>query len=266
MDIIGEAAQKLLIKGKFSERIFADEPLRINEDEVMEAMRDVSERKEVLDEGEQRVSFFQMKEPNDEVPGSLLPYTSLRHFKVKHSNPHGLEELRKHQEDGDVDVEGKRGFKQMIKRDVVEYCFERDLEIFRITKKFKLCIKWMLGKGMLPPNRKCPCCDQLMRVVNCSSKVKDGLLYKCTRHDSGDVRMSIRQGTIFEGSSLTLMESLRLIFYYFARGFNAMQAFKELKEMQIPHIQYNYVLDMYRRARHIVHLYFQNHYRRHKLG
>jgi len=25
----------------------------------------------------------------------------------------------------------------MIKRDVVEYCFERDLEVFRITKKFK---------------------------------------------------------------------------------------------------------------------------------
>jgi len=94
----------------------------------------------------------------------------------------------------------------------------------------------MIGKGMLPDSRKCPCCDQLMRLVNCSNKVKDGLLFKCTRHDSGDVRVSVRAGTIFEGSSMTLMESLRIVFYYFARGFNAMQTFKELKEFQIPHI------------------------------
>jgi hypothetical protein len=37
----------------------------------------------------------------------------------------------------------------MIKRDVVELCFERDLEVFRITSKFKRCLKWMVGKGFL---------------------------------------------------------------------------------------------------------------------
>jgi len=43
----------------------------------------------------------------------------------------------------------KVDFRQMIKRDAVEYCFDRDLEVFRITKKFKRCLKWMIGKGML---------------------------------------------------------------------------------------------------------------------
>jgi hypothetical protein len=149
---------------------------------------------------------------------------------------------------------------------LVEYCFERDLEIFRITKKFKHCLKWMLAKGMLADGMVCPACSNQMRLVNIATKSKDGLLYKCHRHDLPEYKISIREGTIFEGSHLTLMEALRVIFYYFSRGFNALQAFKDMKEYGLQQLQYGYVADMYRRARHLIHLQAQNAYRRHKLG
>jgi hypothetical protein len=101
-------------------------------------------------------------------------------------------------------------------------CFEKDLEIFRITKNFKRTLRWMIAKGMIPESRKCSCCDQTMRIVNCHTKVKDGLVFKCTRLECRDFKVSIREGTIFDNNNLTLMEILRCIFYYFARGFNGL--------------------------------------------
>lgn len=156
-------------------------------------------------------------------------YTSLRYFRVKHSNAKRLEEMKANP--GGVKMEKSYG--QLIKRDLVEYCFDRDLEIFRITKKFKRCLKWMLAKGIIPDGRACPSCAHPMRLVNIAAKAKDGIMYKCHRHDLPELRMSIREGTIFEGSHLTLMESLRVIFYYFSRGFNAVQAYKDLKEYNL---------------------------------
>jgi len=105
-----------------------------------------------------------------------------------------------------------------------------------------------------------------MRIINIHSKVKDGLLFKCTRLECRDIKISIREGTIFDGSHLTLMEILRLIFYFFTRGFNALQAYRDLIEYGIPKLQYNYVHDIYRRIRHLIHIYYQNHYRKYKLG
>jgi len=54
------------------------------------------------------------------------------------------------------------------------------------------------------------------------TQVKDGLVFKCTRLECRDIKISIREGTIFDGSHMTLMEILRVIFYYFVRGFNAL--------------------------------------------
>lgn len=62
------------------------------------------------------------------------------------------------------------------------------------------------------------------------------------------------------------MESVRVIFYYFSRGFNALQTFRDLKEFKIPGLQYQYVYDIYRKIRFLIHTYFQNQYRKHKLG
>lgn len=85
-------------------------------------------------------------------------------------------------------------------------------------------------KNMLPAERKCPCCENSMRLVNMHTKVKDGLVFKCTRLECRDIKISIREGTIFDGSHMTLMEILRVVFYYFIRGFNALQTYRDLAE------------------------------------
>ncbi len=96
----------------------------------------------------------------------------------------------------------------------------------------------MIMKGLLPESRNCPCCGKLMRIVNMHSKVKDGIVFKCSRLECRDIKVSIREGTIFEGNHLTLMETARVVFYYFARGFNALQTFRDLKEFGIPTLHY----------------------------
>ncbi len=95
-----------------------------------------------------------------------------------------------------------------------------------------------------------------MRIINCHSKVKDGLVFKCTRLECRDIKISIREGTIFDTNHLTLMEILRCIFYYFARGFNALQTFRDLKEFNIPTLQYQYIHDIYKKIRYLIHVYF----------
>jgi hypothetical protein len=229
--------------------------LRLNEDEVLADCAE-SEDYAILDDNEAPLSFFDMTRlilPESEVTDNTKEYTSLRHFKVRHSNIKKKEKLVRELMSGEQKA---MNMQQMIKRDVVELCFERDLEVFRITSKFKRCLKWMVGKGFLYEQKACPCCDKMMRVANSNTRYKDGLIFKCSRHDGTDVKVSIRDGTIFDGAFLSLMEAIRVIFYYFPRGFNAVQAFKDLKEYGIPNIQYNYVWDMYRRIRHLVHLYY----------
>jgi hypothetical protein len=121
-----------------------------------------------------------------------------------------------------------------LKRDQVEKCFTKDLEIYRITKSFTRTLKFMLYNNMLLSSRPCPQCQKPMRILNFHAKVKDGLIFKCSRLECRDLRVSIREGTIFEENKLTLMESMRVIFYYFSRGFNALQTFRDLREFGIP--------------------------------
>ena len=101
-------------------------------------------------------------------------------------------------------------------------CFERDLEVMRISKSYRRTLRWLVGKGMLPECRNCPTCRLSMRIVNCHTKSKDGLYFKCSRLECRDVKVSIRESTIFDGNYLTLMEIVRVIFYFFTRGFNAL--------------------------------------------
>ena len=114
----------------------------------------------------------------------------------------------------------------------------------------------MCNKEMIPCERKCPCCEQPLRLVNIHSKVKDGLVFKCTRLECRDIKVTLREGTLFEGSHMTLMEILRIIFYYFVRGFNALQTYRDLAEFKLKSLQYQYVYDVYKRIRILIHHYF----------
>ena len=89
------------------------------------------------DMNEERITFFDkpMDAIEKEVCGSTKQYTSLTHFAVKST---------KH---------------RPIKRDVVELAFQRDLDVFRITKSFRRTVRWMIAKGMIPDSRACPFCN-----------------------------------------------------------------------------------------------------------
>ena len=128
----------------------------------------------------------------------------------------------------------------LIKRDHVAAAFQRDLDIFRITRSFPRTLKWITLKQMLPATRNCPNCRNPLRVVDLRQKQKDGIVFKCVREECRSIKISIREGTIWADSSLTLMEGLRVVFYYFLRGFNALQAYRDLSEYNFS-TQYGYV-------------------------
>lgn len=136
------------------------------------------------------------------------------------------------------DVRQGRMNTSMIKRDHVQACFEHDLEIFRITKNFRHTLRWLVAKGIIPDNKVCINCNNKMRLANQMIKAKDGVVYKCTRLECKDLKVNIRDKTFFQGSQLTLMEFLRIMFYYFPRGFNALQTFLNLKEYKYMNSQY----------------------------
>ena len=71
--------------------------LRLNEDEVISMVAPSLEEEEVADEGEDRVSFFQQSDFTKESAWATKQFTSLKHFKVRHSNAKKLAELREAQ-------------------------------------------------------------------------------------------------------------------------------------------------------------------------
>ena len=104
----------------------------------------------------------------------------------------------------------------------MEMQLKKDIEIYRVTKNFRRCLRWVVNKGLIPETRECPYCHKVMRIVNVHAKVKDGLMFKCTRLECRDIKVSIREGTIFNENHLTLIETVRVVFYYVSRGFNAL--------------------------------------------
>ena len=44
----------------------------------------------------------------------------------------------------------------------MEQAFKKDIEVYRVTKNFRRCLRWMINKGMNPESRYCPCCQKGM--------------------------------------------------------------------------------------------------------
>ena len=74
----------------------------------------------------------------------------------------------------------------------------------------------------------------------------------------------MRKGSFFESSKLTLMETVRIVFYYFVRGFNAVQATTDLNELYP--CGYSAVCKGFKKVRKQIHLHSQNEFRKSKLG
>lgn len=83
------------INNKYPEKVFGALNLRLNEDQVLTQAHsgdsDHFEPQETLDDNETTITFFDkdMRDFEDELEAgpATKEYTSLKHYKVKHSNP-----------------------------------------------------------------------------------------------------------------------------------------------------------------------------------
>eukprot|EP00347_Sterkiella_histriomuscorum_P015297 403357558 len=170
------------------------------------------------------------------------------------------------------------------RRELVEFGFTQDLEVIRVSRNFKTAMEWCIEKDLLPSKRVCKMCTTVMKIVRNTHQNADGYAFRCPNLEC-KFKMSMRKGTVFDCSKLTIMEMMRLIFHYFIRNYNATQAHLELREMindrinpygvpgtkfkhedDIYRINYKSVFTLFKLARTQIHVWTQNLYRRTKLG
>ena len=81
-------------------------------------------------------------------------------------------------------------------------------------------MEWALDKGLISERRICKFCNSLMSIARNSSHNTDCYAYRCENNNCRQ-KMSLRCGTLFSCSKLTIMEISRIIFHYFVRDYNA---------------------------------------------
>ena len=77
-------------------------------------------------------------------------------------------------------------------------------------------ISWLMEMKLIAKIRLCPLCDGEMKLVECGDR-SDGCKWECRRQAKGkrhEVEVSIRKGSWFEGSNLTLEEILKVTYWW----------------------------------------------------
>ena len=77
-------------------------------------------------------------------------------------------------------------------------------------------IQWLMGEGLLAKSRLCSVCGSDMILVNCDDR-SDGFKWECRRRIDGKrhrVEMSIRTGSWFAQSNMTLEEILKYTYWW----------------------------------------------------
>ena len=77
-------------------------------------------------------------------------------------------------------------------------------------------ISWLMERKLIASNRLCPRCDSVMKLVECDDR-SDGCKWECRKQIGGKrhkIELSIRKGSWFEGSNLTLEEVLKLTYWW----------------------------------------------------
>ena len=77
-------------------------------------------------------------------------------------------------------------------------------------------IKWVMGEGLLPKSRLCSVCEGDMNHVNCDDR-SDGFKWQCGRRINSKrhkVEMSIRAGSWFAKSKMTMEEFLKYTYWW----------------------------------------------------
>jgi len=93
-----------------------------------------------------------------------------------------------------------------------------------------ILFQWLLEEGLIARKRLCPVCSEEMHWVACNDR-SDGFKWECRkiinskRHKS---TVSIRKGSWFEQSNMTLEEILKFT-YWWCQGLDQEQIKKQLK-------------------------------------
>jgi len=137
----------------------------------------------------------------------------------------------------------------MISRlQTIQNRFSEEETMLDITRHHEITLAWLYGNGLLKRDILCPKCSQAnLKIENDNSKA-DRRRFRCPRTDCRKTA-SIRTGSIFENSKLTLMEYTRIVFYYFLNNVCRSQVLKELP------IDKNTVSELYSSTREQISLF-----------
>ncbi len=117
--------------------------------------------------------------------------------------------------------------------------------ILDITRSHEDTLDWLYKKGLLQKEPTCPKCWQKEMKVERDSSKADLQRFRCRiRLCRGTA--SIRMGSFFEDSKLTLIEYTRIIFHYFVKDMPRSQVIKELN------VNKNTVTEIYASLRFLI--------------
>ncbi|GFT72148.1 uncharacterized protein TNCV_2272451 [Trichonephila clavipes] len=86
----------------------------------------------------------------------------------------------------------------------------------------KAVLDWVMKEGLIPSRYECPKCKKDMRLVERKGTI-DGLEWRCrvqSKENSHFVCRSVRKGTWFSDSRLSICVILRLTRYWFGKSMN----------------------------------------------
>eukprot|EP01022_Parablepharisma_sp_SALTPOND_P015764 TRINITY_DN22565_c0_g1_i1.p1 TRINITY_DN22565_c0_g1~~TRINITY_DN22565_c0_g1_i1.p1 ORF type:complete len:165 (+),score=7.24 TRINITY_DN22565_c0_g1_i1:244-738(+) len=98
---------------------------------------------------------------------------------------------------------------------------EEPLHIIELTKSFDATVQWCFTNGLLCSNPRCPKCQSDMVLIKDNNKI-DLHVWSCSRKYSHGCRstLTMRHGSFFADSKLTIPELVRLMFHFFIGGYS----------------------------------------------
>ena len=131
--------------------------------------------------------------------------------------------------------------------------------ILDLTRKHETTFTWLLSKGLIQDKLICPKCNKYDVKIETDKSKADLKRFRCPDRQCRKA-ISIRMGSIFESSKLTLMEYTRLAFHYFVKNISRSNVVKELS------IDKNTVSDVYAHLREIISVSIKGEELSYKLG
>ena len=103
-------------------------------------------------------------------------------------------------------------------------------DLFHVMMDKEVLIEWVVVEGLLRKSQLCPHCNTEMKLVTCNDR-SDGLKWECRIQTSGKqhrVEISIRRGSWFAQSNMTLEEILKFT-YWWCQDLEQSQITRELR-------------------------------------